>query len=122
MDGLAEQAAHVELLAVQFNARFRPDGSEQRGAGHEVIEGHGGRIGLQPDDAADQAVFEGDFVGIGTEGCPGGEGLRSQSANQPPRARLTASGKDAASRRMRKPEQDHFHAARLKDSHGEGNA
>ena len=103
VDWLAHQAAHVQLQAVQFDARFRPDGSEQRGAGHEVIEGHGRRIGLQADDAANEAVFERDFAGIGAESCPGGEGLR---INQPiSRARQVGSArKGCGQQKDRKPE------------------
>jgi hypothetical protein len=65
---------------VQFDARLRPNGSEQRRAGHQVIERHGRRIGLQADDAANQAIFERDCAAVRAEGCPGGKRL---GVNQP---------------------------------------
>src|SRR5208282_4089787 len=120
VDGLAYQATDVQILAVQFDARLWPDGPEQRGAGHQVIEGHGRRVFSQPNDAANQTVFECDFAAIVTEGRLGDERPR---INQPvARVRDVArTGNGCRQGKNRKPGQCYFHGARLKDSGEAGN-
>ena len=64
LDGLSGQAADGVVGAVEGDSGFGCWGAEEVLAGGEVFEGDGGGVGEEAEDAACEAVFEGEFAAI----------------------------------------------------------
>jgi hypothetical protein len=77
---VADEAADRVARAVHLHERLRLDRAQERGAGHEGVEGDGAAFGRQTEGAADQAVVEDDLP---TVAAAEDAGTHLRRANQP---------------------------------------